>query len=313
MTRYRRKKEKLFENNEYMGAYADISFDIISENEMGKEALRFETKLHYYEKGAGEPLLLIHGIGQSLYTWRHNIDYFAQQGFCVIAPDMAGFGYSGHLNIYYTIEEYALVIRAFLDAIGVKKTHIAGFSTGALSALCFVAAHPKRVGRVVLVSPGGPNPHYPLALKMLSTRLGAFFFKHFSGESAARRVLDEGYFDTTQLTDDVLAGYYDPYQNKETRETLVRSMLHFDDAHVRSLLKGIKKQILIFQGLDDRIHPENVIRTITTPLQHKRFVRLRNCAHFVHEEKADRFNEETLAFLHEDKMPQTDESRPVVE
>lgn len=313
MTRYRRKKEKLFENNEYTGAYADISFDIVSETEMGKEALRFETKLHYYEKGAGEPLLLVHGLGQSLYTWRNNIDFFAENGFCVIAPDMAGFGYSGHLNIYYTVEEYALVIGAFLDAIGVKKAHIAGFSTGALSALAFAAAHPKRVGRLVLVSPGGPNEHYPLSIKMLSTRVGAFFFKHFSGEAAARSVLSECYFDATQLTEDVLAGYYDPFLNKETRETLVRSMLHFDDAHVRSMLKGIKKQVLIFQGLDDRIHTEDVIRQITTPLQHKRFVRLRNCAHFVHEEKSERFNEETLAFLHEDRQPQSADNWPVVE
>lgn len=313
MSRYRRKNEKRFENNEYMGAYVDISFDIISETEMGKEALRFETKLHYLEKGEGEPLLLVHGLGQSLYTWRQNIDYFAQNGFCVIAPDMAGFGYSGHLNIYYTVEEYALVLEAFLNAIGVKKTHIAGFSTGALSALAFTAVHPKRVGKVVLVSPGGPNSHYPLSLKLLSTRLGAFYFKQFASESAARSVLSECYFDATQLSDDVLAGYFDPYQNKETRETLVRAMLHFDDTNVRSMLKGIKKQILIFQGLDDRIHPEEIIRSMTMPLQHKRFVRLRNCAHFVHEEKPERFNEETLDFLREDKQPEAADSWPVVE
>jgi pimeloyl-ACP methyl ester carboxylesterase len=97
----------------------------------------------------------------------------------------------------------------------------------------------------------------------------------------------------------VLAGYYEPYENKETRETLVRCMLHFDDTFVRAKLKAIKKQILVFQGLDDRIHTDDVIRSITTPLQNKRFVRLRNCAHFVHEEKPDKFNEETLAFLTE--------------
>jgi pimeloyl-ACP methyl ester carboxylesterase len=296
-----------------MGAFTDISFDIISETEMGKEAIRFETKLHYYEKGEGEPLLLVHGMGQSLYTWRQSIDFFADNGFNVIAPDMAGFGYSGHLNIYYTVEEYALVIGAFLDALGVKKTHIAGFSTGALAALEYTATHPKRVGRLVLVSPGGPNDHYPLGLKLMTARLGAFYFKHFFSEAAARSVLANCYFDATQLTDDVLAGYYDPFHNKETRETLVRSMIHFDDAHVRSKLKGIKKQILIFQGLDDRIHPEEVIRMITTPLQHKRFVRLRNCAHFVHEEKPERFNEETLAFLNQEKQPQTNEGWPVVE
>jgi pimeloyl-ACP methyl ester carboxylesterase len=164
MSRYRHKKGTLFENNEYIGAYANISFDIATETEMGPETLRFETKIHYYEKGEGEPLLLVHGMGQSLYTWRENIDFFAENGFRVIAPDMVGFGYSGHLNIYYTIEENALVIGAFLDVLGIKKTHIAGFSTGALSALQFAATNPKKVDRLVLVSPGGPNEHYPFIL-----------------------------------------------------------------------------------------------------------------------------------------------------
>jgi len=299
MTRYRHKKEKLFENNEYMGAFADVSFDIVGENELGKETLRFDTRIHYYEKGKGVPLLLVHGLGQSLYTWRRSIDFFAENGFCVIAPDMAGFGYSGHPNIYYTVEENALIIGAFLDALGIKKTHIAGFSTGALSALAFAAVQPKRVGRLVLVSPGGPNENYPLGLRLLTTRLAAFYFKHFFTEASAYSILKNGYFDATLLTDDVLAGYYEPYQNKETRETLVRCMLHFDDAPVRAKLKGIKKQTLIFQGLDDRIHTDEVIRSVTMPLQNKRFVRLRNCAHFVHEEKPDKFNEETLAFLTE--------------
>jgi hypothetical protein len=48
-------------------------------------------------------------------------------------------------------------------------------------------------------------------------------------EASAYSVLKNGYFDATLLSDDVLAGYYEPYENKETRETLVRCMLHFDD------------------------------------------------------------------------------------
>jgi len=313
MSRYRRKKEKLFENNEYTGAYVNISFDIVTETEMGPETLRFETKIHYYEKGEGQPLLLVHGMGQSLYTWRENIDFFAENGFRVIAPDMAGFGYSGHLNIYYTIEENALVIGAFLDALRIRKTHIIGFSTGALSALQFAAANPKKADKLVLVSSGGPNEHYPLSLKLLTTRLGAFYFKHIFREATARSVLSEGYFDATQLTGDVLAGYYEPLRSKEVRETLVRCMLHFDDTFVRSHLKGIKKQVLIFQGTEDRLHNDEVVRAVTTPLQNKRYVRIRNCAHFVHEEKPERFNKETLAFLTEPEKPQTFEIWPVVE
>ena len=121
MSRYRRGKKAFFENNEYMGAYADISFDITSENELGRESLRFHTRLHYFEKGEGEPLLLLHGLGQSLYTFRHNIDFLAANGYRVIAPDMPGFGYSGHVNIFYTLEENTLAIRALLDALRITR------------------------------------------------------------------------------------------------------------------------------------------------------------------------------------------------
>lgn len=313
MSRYRRKKEKLFENNEYIGAYADISFDIATETEMGSETLRFETKIHYYEKGEGQPLLFVHGMGQSLYTWRENIDFFAENGFRVIAPDMVGFGYSGHLNIYYTIEENALAIGSFLDVLGIKKTHIAGFSTGALSALQFAAANPKKVDKLVLVSPGGPNEQYPLPLKLLTSGIGSFYFKHIFSEATARSVLSECYFDATQLTDNVLAGYYEPLRNKDTRETFVRCMIHYDDTFVKSKLKGINKKTLIFQGTEDRLHNDEIVRSVTSALQHKRYVRIRNCAHFVHEEKPDRFNKETLAFLTETEKPQAFEIWPVVE
>ncbi len=313
MSGYRRKKEKLFENNQYIGAYANISFDISTQTEMGPETLRFETKIHYYEKGEGQPLLLLHGIGQSLYTWRENIEFFAENGFRVIVPDMAGFGYSGHANIYYTIEENVLVIDAFLDALSIKKTHIAGFSTGALCALQFAAVNSKKVDRLVLVSPGGPNEHYPMPLRLLTFRIGSFYFRHFFSEASARSVLSECYFDATQLTEEVLAGYCEPLKNKDTREALIRCLIHYDDSFIRSKLKGIKHKTLIFQGTEDRLHNDEIIRSVTSALQHKRYVRIRNCAHFVHEEKSDRFNKETLLFLTQAEEPQIFDTWPVVE
>lgn len=302
MTRYRRKKPAFFENNEYTGAYARISFDIISETDLGKESLRFESKIHYYEKGEGEPLLLLHGIGQSLYTFRHNIDYFAARGYRVIAPDMIGFGYSGHANIFYTVEENALAVRAFMDALKIKKAHFVGVSTGAVCALCFAAAYPKRAGKLALVSPGGPSEHYPFKIRFLTSRIGEFCFKLFLSESTVGDVLQEFYFDATLLSDEVVGQYFEPYKNKEVRETLIRSVMHFDDSGARSYLKGLQNQVLVFSGTDDRLHPLSNIRAYAQNLRFARHVRLRNCAQNVHEEKPDRFNVQTLTFLQADSQ-----------
>lgn len=49
--------------------------------------------LNHQQQGKGDPLLLIHGFGESLYTWRHLVPGLAQRHH-VIAIDLKGFGAS---------------------------------------------------------------------------------------------------------------------------------------------------------------------------------------------------------------------------
>ena len=113
----KRRRNPQFKNSPDIGEYANIRFKIRGKTEMGEEAIQFDTKVHYVDKGEGPVLLMIHGIGQSLYTWQGSIGFFVDNGFRVIAIDLPGFGYSGHPAIYYTIDEYALIITAFLDVL----------------------------------------------------------------------------------------------------------------------------------------------------------------------------------------------------
>ena len=75
-------------------------------------------------------------------------------------------------------------------------------------------------------------------------------------------MLHQLFFDTTLVTDDVVEGYYAPFENKEVRETLIMCMVHFDDTYPRSLLKGIRQKTLVFSGADDQIHTEDVVRGV---------------------------------------------------
>lgn len=299
MNKYRRKNNG-FENSQYIGAFADISFEITSETEFGEEKLLFETRLHYYEKGKGETLLLLHGLGQSLYTWRYNIDYFADKGFRVIALDLAGFGYSGHPNIYYTIEENVSVVSAFMDVMKINNAHIAGISTGAQIALLFAAKNPKYTGKLILVTPGAPNENYPFSLKFLTTWFGAVRTRLSLNEATFKKVLREFYFNATLLDDRAVNQYYSPFKNKNTRETLIRHMENYDDSAIVPLLKTISNKTLIFSGTDDRLHPEKEICSYAQRIMHSYHIRLRNCAQNVHEEKHDIFNTKALKFLRSD-------------
>jgi len=293
----RRKTEERFNNNEQMGFFTDIFFEISHETNLGPESIKFETKIHYLDKGEGEILLLVHGIGQSLYTWHKSINFFVKHGYRVLAFDMAGFGYSGHPHIDYTVEENTLIIEAFLNSLKIKKVNIIAFSTSCLSAICFVKSQPERVGKLVLISPGGPNEDYPFSLKFLTTWLGHAISRLLITEASIHSILRSLCFDATIITSDVVKEYYAPYHNKDVRNTLAMSITHFDDTYPRSLLKGTKQKTLIFSGADDKIHNEERIKPYTITMPNAKHIRVRNCSHFVHEEKPKKFNEETLAFL----------------
>ena len=296
---YKGRPRHTYKSDRFAGDIVNITFNIEGESETGPEIFRFDTTIRYFDTGdtGGETLLLVHGIGQSLFTWRQNIDFFADCGYRVIAMDLAGCGFSGHPNIYYTVEENALVIGAFLDAMGIERAHIGAFSTGALSALVYAHSNPERVGRLVLVSPGGPNENYPFALRALTTWLGRTLFLMHLSETAVRNVLSDLFFDATQIGSQVVAGYYKPLRHRDVRETLVMMMMHFDDTYVRSILKSIRHRMLVFSGTEDRLHTEDMIRDYALIPPHAEHIRVRNCGHLVHEEKADRFNEAARAFL----------------
>lgn len=293
----RRSLLRRFRNGKDVGSYTNIRFEIIGETEDGTEKIYFETDIHYVDIGEGEPVLLVHGLGQSLYTWRQNVDALVRGGYRVIAIDLAGFGYSGHPNIYYTAEEYAVTIRAFMDSINLKWAHIAAVSSGCMPAIIFAAANPGRAGKLILISPGAPNENYPFALKVLSTGAGSAVMKAAFRESTLRGILREMYFDATIITNEVMESYYEPYRNREVRETLSQCMKHLNDEHARAVLKDVRSETLIFSGTEDRMHDERMIRIYAGTIANAKHIRIRNCGQMVHEEKYHKFNEELVSFL----------------
>ncbi|OKI71281.1 alpha/beta fold hydrolase [Streptomyces sp. MJM1172] len=90
----------------------------------------------YERKGAGEPLLLLHGIGHHLQAWHPVTDILAGQ-YDVIAVDLPGFGASAPLpeGVPYDLATVAPALGALCAALGVDRPHIAGNSLGGLLAL----------------------------------------------------------------------------------------------------------------------------------------------------------------------------------
>ena len=105
---------------------------------------------HFYlEKGQGEPLILLHGNGENCDYFVGQTDAFARR-FHVYAPDTRGHGKTPRGDAPFTIRQFADDLLAFMDAHGIDKAHLLGFSDGGNIAMVFAMKYPERVNRLIL-------------------------------------------------------------------------------------------------------------------------------------------------------------------
>lgn len=115
------------------------------------------VRTNYLEAGSGPPLLLVHGSGPGVTAyanWRLNIGDLAGH-FRVLAPEMAGFGFSDKPAAGYSMASWAGQLVGFLDALGIERTSLVGNSFGGGLGIKVAVEHPERLDRLVLMGSMG--------------------------------------------------------------------------------------------------------------------------------------------------------------
>jgi 3-oxoadipate enol-lactonase len=107
--------------------------------------------LYYEEHGDGPPLLLIFGFTGDGHGWAQQLPAFAPH-FRTVIYDNRGVGRSSAPEGAYTIAEMADDAIGLLDAIGIDRAHIVGYSMGGQIAQEIAIRRPDRVDRLVLAS-----------------------------------------------------------------------------------------------------------------------------------------------------------------
>ena len=124
-------------------------------------------RVAYRDDGAGEVLLLIHGIGGSSNSWSGVIPLLAKK-YRVIAPDLLGHGESDKPRGDYSVGAFAVLLRDFLDALDIPQVTVIGHSLGGGIAMQFAHQHGEYCKRIVLISSGGFGGDVGRVLRVLS-------------------------------------------------------------------------------------------------------------------------------------------------
>jgi len=109
------------------------------------------VKLHYEETGSGTPLVFVHEFAGDARSWEAQVRHFARRYRCVVY-NARGYPPS---EVLADVERYSQArarddIRAVLDALGIKKAHYLGHSTGGAIGQALAIDHPDRIDGLVL-------------------------------------------------------------------------------------------------------------------------------------------------------------------
>ena len=285
-------RSQLFINSEQVGDFIEITLPATGEDEESEVA-----RIHYLEAGVGEPLLLIHSVGQSLYTWR-NVFAELSDNYRVIALDLPGHGYSSRPDSFtYTADDMAAVLNLFLDALNVKSAHMIGFSLGAMYMLRFLSLYPRRVANCVAISPGGITEQMPKLIQQLQTPLVATFARNLYTASNVRALLKECVSDETLIDDHVVKQYYEPISDGLAREAIMYALRNFDMDAIAEGLMPVEHEVLVLWGKNDSWHPPAGSVYFQSLLRTGRYYLVRNAGHLLQEEAPSKLLEIVYSYI----------------
>ncbi|GAA5481928.1 alpha/beta fold hydrolase [Haloferula sargassicola] len=254
--------------------------------------------VHFREGGkGGVPVLMIHGFGQSGYTFR---ELGPRLGRRVLAPDLNGFGYTERPpdTAAYAPGGQEEMLARLVAAKELRRIDIVAHSYGCEIALRLAAHHPQLVRRLVLISPAlnmDVAPDSAIRNPLVREALYPLLRLLVCDRVRLRALFERAYFHPDVLTPETL----EEYRRQLLVAGLHRAYRGFGAAIPtmkagRVEIDGVSQPILILAGREDAIVP---VETLPSSGLGHRVAILEEAGHVVPEEAPEDAASEIRRFL----------------
>jgi pimeloyl-ACP methyl ester carboxylesterase len=261
------------------------------------------VRLHYQEAGASAApaVILLHGFTASTLVWSEVLLPIADKGFHVIAPDLAGFGFSGKpKGAEYTIEWQARLVIGLMDRLGIERATLVGNSYGgAVAAICALD-YPDRVDRLVLVGAVSNDN----VKKRLMLRLGR---SPVLGDLISPLLLDLRWLvrrrvlrnrvRLKKINEQRFEAHHRHLRTSSTQRAALRMLRRWHAERIRRDAHLIRQPVLLIWGEQDAEIPLADGKFLHREIQGARLIVFRNCGHLPQEEYPQDFVEVVTGFV----------------
>jgi pimeloyl-ACP methyl ester carboxylesterase len=257
------------------------------------------VRLHYQEKGAGPPLVLIHGYTASTFAWKDVFEPLSQQ-FRVIAIDLKGFGFSGKPDGDYTRRAQGDLALRLLDHLKIDRAILCGNSMGGEVSMNAAVRHPSRVSALILVDSGGVTvsgsgsvtpgvAQWPVIGPVIAALA-------LTSDSLVRDGLRKSFYDDSMVTDEQVAAYYRPLKTRDGQHAAYLARVQGAINPIEPEIGKIKQPTLIVWGAEDELIPLEAGRRLNSLIAGSRLVVFDKCGHLPQAEMPERFAREVRGF-----------------
>ena len=238
--------------------------------------------------GGGPAVVLVHGFGSSLYTWKDVLPRLAPTR-DVIALDLPGFGASDR-PADLSFEELPAAVVGLMDHLGVRRAALVGNSMGGAVVAVLAAERPERVSALVLVDAAGFNLEprdQPEMVRLVTSPLAPLLARLPGKRLIVERALREVFYDERLVTDERVSEYLDAARRPGGVASMRSLLLSLEGraGHVRTRLAGVQAPTLVVWGREDRWIPLAHADLFAAAIPGARRVVLDACGHMPQAEK----------------------------
>jgi pimeloyl-ACP methyl ester carboxylesterase len=254
------------------------------------------------DEGA-EPLLMICGTSQSYKLWTTLADTFAANGYRVICYDHRGMGDSTRGTAEITMAGLATDAVALLDALGIGRAHVLGWSLGSATAQELAIAHPERVGSLVLYGTWEHLDAFQGAV--LAALRGAWNSGDMTEALTALGIAFSPELVNSDGFEALMAEALPTFPQTEVQIQTTSSQWDADFAHdTRGRLESITAPTLVIAGEQDLLTPPWRGEAVAGAIPGARFERFKGpgSSHALAFERPEEFVPLVLGFLGDNKL-----------
>ena len=220
--------------------------------------LRLEKwRYHYLDEGEGETLLMLHGNPTWSFYYRNLILGLKDSYRCVV-PDHMGMGKSDKPQDYpYTLSQHIDNLEKLVDHLGLDDITLVVHDWGGAIGMGFAVRYPEKIRRLVIFNTAAfLSQEIPISLKLCRIPgFGALAIRGFN--AFARFALRWACIKQERMTEEVKAGYLEPYDNFANRIANLRFVQDIPlgpESPSYPVIQNIEKNLKLFQN-----HPVQII------------------------------------------------------